>query len=136
MLDAVKRNVETTSEIPKRFFINNVDNLENLKNKNLDYFMNFNSLHLLDRFQINRNFLKVNVKEWPQNEDYLKGLKIFKTLRVVNDTAKRAVHLTEYINLLTKDEIQKQYLLQVVSEYKKQYPNANKTTVTKRIKIN
>ena len=137
MLDAVKCNEETTSEIPKRFFINNVDDLENLNDKNLDYFMNSNSLHLLDRFQINRNFLNVDVQEWPQNEDYLKGLKIFKTLRVVNDTAERGVHLTEeYINLLTKDEAQKQYLLQVVSEYKKQYPNANKTTVTKRIKIN
>ena len=33
MFDAVKRNVETTSEIPKRFFINNADDLENWKIK-------------------------------------------------------------------------------------------------------
>ena len=38
-----------------------------------------------------------------------------KKIKVVNDLAKRAVQLTqEYINVLAKDENQKQYLLQVI----------------------
>ena len=67
--------------------------------------MNSNSLHLLERFEINKQFLELNFEEWSTNEDYLKGMQIFKGLQVVNDSAERAVHLTEeYVNVLCKDE--------------------------------
>lgn len=43
---------------------------------------------------------------------------------VVNDVAERNVKLIEeYNTILTKDEDQKQYHLQVVNEYRKKYPH-------------
>ena len=51
---------------------------------------------------------------------------------MVNDLAERGVALMqEYNQLLTKDEDQKQALLQTVSEHRKKYPDAKKSTVTK-----
>ena len=79
--------------------------------------------------------LQTDIKQWSKNPDYNKGLSIFKELQIVNDTAERAVYTTEkYINVLTKDEEQKQYLMQAVTEYKQQYKSANKCTVTKKFK--
>ncbi len=54
---------------------------------------------------------------WPQNNNFQEGLKIVKTLKVVNDMAERGIKLiTDFNDLLTKDEEQKQYVLQVVSK--------------------
>jgi len=50
---------------------------------------------------------------------------------VVNDVAERNVKLIEeYNTILTKDEDQKQYLLQVVNEYRKKYPDSKKSTLS------
>jgi hypothetical protein len=52
-------------------------------------------------------------------------------LRVVNDFAERGVALMEEFNLaLTKDEDQKQSILQVVEAHRARFPDANKATVT------
>lgn len=62
-------------------------------------------------------------------EDYQKGLKIVSNLLVVNDVAERNIKLIEdYNSILTKDEDQKQYLLQVVNEYRNNYSDSKKTT--------
>ena len=43
-------------------------------------------------------------------------------IRVVNDVAERVVKLTQdYINVLTDGEPQKQYLLQFIDEYNKEF---------------
>ena len=50
--------------------------------------------------------------------------KLQKTV-VVNDVAERGVKLTqEYNNILTKDETEKQFVLQIVNENHKNYPAA------------
>ena len=55
------------------------------------------------------------------------GLMIFKNVRVVNDIAERGISLTEqYNNFLTKNEEQLQYVLQVVQNHRKQFPNCHK----------
>ena len=136
MVEAMQENDEVNNGVPKRLFINKMEDLENLRNKDIDYFINSNSLNLFNRFKINKDFLNLNVEEWSKNYDYLKGLEIFSNLRVVNDAAERGVHLfTDFANVLTKDEEQKQYLLQLVSSYKQEFPNANKETVTKKMKL-
>lgn len=54
--------------------------------------------------------------KWANNEDYNKALLVLKNIPVINDVAERGVKLIEdYNNKITKDESQKQYLLQVVS---------------------
>ena len=82
---------------------------EIFKNKDLDFFVNSESLNLFDRFNISKDFLKLNVDDWSKSEDYLKGVKIFKNMQVVNDCAERAVHLCHsFVSDLTKNENQKQ----------------------------
>ena len=69
-------------------------------------------------------------------------MKILEKLTVVNDTAEREVALAEDFNLLlTKDEDQRQYLLQAVKFHMKLYPTCQKeklaslfTTIKKRLK--
>jgi len=73
---------------------------------------------------------------WEKNEDYRKGLEIVNTFRITNDTAERGVNLMEeYNKVLTKNEDQKQYVLQVVEDYFLKYPNSLKTTVLKPLKL-
>lgn len=50
---------------------------------------------------------------------------------VVIDEGERSVKLIEYYNtILTKDEKQKQHLLQVINEYRKKYSDGNKATLS------
>jgi len=66
------------------------------------------------------------------NTDYLQAEAVVRGLRVVNDTAERGVALLqEYNALLTKDEEQTQFVLQVVKEHRKLYPDSNKATLMK-----
>lgn len=51
-------------------------------------------------------------------------------MRVVNDKAERGVKLIQDFNdTLTKDEDQKQFLLQVVTECRRLYPDTSKSTL-------
>lgn len=51
-------------------------------------------------------------------------------LKVVNDTAERSMKLIEnYNSIITKNEDQKQFLLQVVRNYHQKYPNRKKSTL-------
>ncbi|KYN10007.1 hypothetical protein ALC57_17866, partial [Trachymyrmex cornetzi] len=70
--------------------------------------------------------------DWPENEEFKNGLETVKKLKVVNDTAERAVKLIQDYNAcLTKNEEQKQFILQVVSDYKRCFPDAKKETLTR-----
>ena len=49
----------------------------------------------------------------------------------MNDHAERGVALIqEYSGLITNDEIQLQFLLQVVEDHRKMYPDSRKMTVS------
>lgn len=111
----------------------NLDDMEHLQVKNIDHFVNSHSLKFLERFQINQEFLKKDPSLWAQEETYQEGLNIVQYLKVVNDTAERAVSLMEgYNNILTNNDDQKQCIMQIISEYRKQYPDSTKKTVTKQ----
>jgi hypothetical protein len=87
-----------------------------------------------DRFNIKTEFLRQHPNTWHENNDFQEGLKIVKTLKVVNDMAERGVKLmTDFNDLLTKDEVQKQYVLQVVSKCRALYPDVSKGTLTKAL---
>jgi len=56
--------------------------------------------------------------------------KIINSLKIVNDTAERAVKLMEeYNSTLTLDEEQKQFILKCVQEHRKIYPDCKKSTL-------
>lgn len=64
------------------------------------------------RFDIDMNFHQLEIKKWSKTSIYLKALTIVKNLRVINDTAERAVKFTEgCINIVArhKDENQSCY---------------------------
>ena len=54
-------------------------------------------------------------------------------LRVVNESAERGVKLMEdYNKLFTKNEPQKQYVLRIVSDYRRKFPGYKKETLFQR----
>ena len=72
---------------------------------------------------IDQSFLAFPPDEWNGNEDFLRGKDRVRRLRVVNDTAERGVKLFEDFNkLITNDEEDKQFLLQVVEANRKAVP--------------
>ncbi|KAE9536730.1 hypothetical protein AGLY_006963, partial [Aphis glycines] len=70
-------------------------------------------------------FLKFDPEEWENMPDYQLGLSVVRCMQVVNDFAERGVALIQnYNSILTKDENQKQFLLQVVESHRKRFPDA------------
>ena len=78
---------------------------------------------LLTRMTIGDSFLSISSEIWSENNDYKQGKERVRQLRVVNDTAERGVRLfEEYNKLITNDEEEKQFLLQVVEANRKAVP--------------
>ena len=65
--------------------------------------------------------------EWEDDPIFQSSLKLVSGISVINDFAERGVALIQdYNQLLTKDEQQRQCLLQVVEWHRRHFPNANK----------
>lgn len=134
MVIALKNCEDSEFDSSKRYIINTDSEIKNLEKKDIDFFINSNTLKFFDRFDISKDFLETNADTWICNDNYLNGLAIVNNLQVINDVAERAVQLTQdYINRLTTQEDQKQYLIQVVSEYRAKYSTATKECLTKKI---
>ena len=90
------------------------------------------TMELFSRLQIPDTFLAQQPQDWCHNEAYQRGRKRIKALRVVNDTAERGVKLfEEYNQIITRDEEEKQLLLQVVEANRKAIP----TETTKKAAV-
>lgn len=77
--------------------------------------INSKSIGMFKRFQISTQFLTIDPANWNNHEDYKVGKQIINSLKVVNDTAERGVKLIEeYNKKFTKNEEQKQLVLQVI----------------------
>jgi hypothetical protein len=88
------------------------------------------TLQFFTRFELNKDFLRKSISDWSTDEGYNEGKNIVKKIKVVNDAAERGVKLIEDYNAkLTKDESQKQFLLQVVENYRKKFPDSRKFTL-------
>nr|XP_036227034.1 uncharacterized protein LOC118682429 [Bactrocera oleae] len=113
MVAALTSSGEDQLDFPKRFIFNSGD-FDWFLDKDVDYFINYDSVKFFERFNIDTDFLQLDFRKWSDHPDYLKGFEIVKHLKVVNDSAERAVKLTEeYINTLAKNEDQKQYVIQI-----------------------
>jgi hypothetical protein len=85
----------------------------------------FNSLGISDT-----TWLKKPTSTWGGHESYDKLSRFATSLLVTNDCAEREVALiTDYIEIITKDEDQRQHLLQGVELHRKCFPNAKKSTL-------
>jgi len=107
------------------------NHLNEVLEKNLDQFVRPRTRHFFSRFNIGTDFLRKEVAEWANDPQYQFGRDIVAKLRVTNDIAERAVKLIQdYNKSRTKSEEQQQYLIQVVNDYRKTYPDYKKSTLT------
>lgn len=105
---------EDEIDLPKKLTLK-AEEICNFLDRNLPVeLLSRNSLKTFTRFNINSDFLKIDSAKWDDNFDYKRGQDIIKSIKVVNDTAERHVKLMkEYNKTITKNEDQKQFLLQV-----------------------
>lgn len=90
--------------------------------KDLDFFVNAESLNLFKRFNLSTDFLNNHPSTWDTDEHYVAALNCITNLKVVNDCAERMVKLMKDFNgELTKDEEQLQYILQIVQKHRQDY---------------
>jgi hypothetical protein len=76
---------------------------------------------------IDDSFLNIPVEEWPESESYKIAFKLISNLACVNDVAERGVALIQNFNAtITKDEEQKQYLMQVIEKHRHDFAKCNR----------
>ena len=96
----------------------------------LSAFVTTNTRKFFEILQLSDAFLKLSPEQWKENSDYVASEQIVSALTVVNDSVERGVKLIQdYNSLLTKNEEQKQYLLQVVQEHRHKFPDSKKGTL-------
>lgn len=110
----------------------NLNHIKEIVSQDLSQFVTSESLNLFSRFEVSSEFLKLDPNKWETDTHYVQGLNAFSKLIVTNDVAERGVKLIqEYINILPKDDEQRQFLLHVVCEYRSKYPDSRKKTLQK-----
>ena len=93
-------------------------------------FVTDRSRYFFDQLSLNSDFLNVDPSEWETRADYQGAAEFVRTIKVVNDAAERGVSLMQsYNSILTKNEEQKQYILQVVEQHRQKFRNATKAAV-------
>ena len=91
--------------------------------------MTTGSLKFIELMNIDTQFLSADPASWEESPAYLDTQKRIKVLQIVNDFAERGIVMVErYHSAHTKDETQKQYLLQVVESHHKTYPSPSRPT--------
>jgi hypothetical protein len=108
---------EIDEDISKKLILRELDLPTFLMNENSTILVNLvtdKSFKLFKRFNITSDFLQIPPCKWKTNDDFLKADKIIKNFKVLNDAAERGIKLLQDFNeSITKDDIQKTYLLQV-----------------------
>ncbi|KAG0710388.1 hypothetical protein GWK47_022912 [Chionoecetes opilio] len=88
------------------------------------------TLHFFRKLHLDEAFLDLPPDSWQMDEGFQRSSQIVRNLAVVNDHAERGVALIQEFNgSLTKDEEQLQFLLQVVADHRKAFPDPRKRTL-------
>jgi hypothetical protein len=73
---------------------------------------------------------QLDVETWPNNASFKNAQSFVKNLACVSDCAERGVALIQaFNNSITKDEEQKQYLLQVVEKHRKDFKQCTRENI-------
>jgi len=130
MVGALNRDTNSPNENTKRIQVQ-INKIPELFNNGIEQFVSNETGRFFERFNLKDDFLKTDPLMWHKNENFVKGLELVNKLRVVNDSAERGVKLMEeYNQLLTKNEKQKQFVLQVVSDYRRKFPSTTKESLS------
>lgn len=85
------------------------------------------------RFSISTDFLDKDPSTWKDDPGYKSGIEKLEKTVVVNDVAERGVKLIQdYNNILTKDETEKQFVLQIADGDRKKYQTPTKSSLRKK----
>lgn len=105
--------------------------LTHLNEWELHHFITENTITFFERFDFPMNFMTKDPSEWKFDREFKEIQRTLANLQVVNDHAERAVKLfSDYNQSLTKDEKGKQYLMQVVNKYRKDFPDISKSDLS------
>ena len=98
--------------------------------KKLEDFVTFNTRRFFSITGLPSHFLQNSVSEWEHDDGFKTVKSTVRSMKVVNDIAKRGIaQMDEYNRLHTNNEEQKQFLLLVVQKYRQKYPDRKKTTL-------
>jgi hypothetical protein len=126
-VDMVKSLEKKGAEVPLRRITIEKTEIQTVQ---LCDFVSKNTLKLFTALDIAQDFLNQHPSTWENNKDFVNGRIRVQKLKVVNDAAERGISLIQTFNgILTNQEEQKQYLLQVVEQHRQKYPNPNKSTM-------
>lgn len=137
-LDVKKKMVEALelsenlqpSETVKRIVVKMKEVTQMYAANGLSDFVTPNTIKLFNRMKISQEFLKFDPLAWNARDDYPEGGKICSNISVVNDAAERGVKLiTDYNKILTHDKNEEQFILQIVKEYREEYPSHTKSAL-------
>ena len=125
MVQAAKQHNET-EDAPKRQILNSAACYQ----LELPDLVTKGSLSFFKKLGLSTAFLDEDPATWPLCKNYCMAVNTDNTMTVTNDHAERGVALKEKFNrALTHTEEQAQYLLQVVSDRRKKFPNCKKFTL-------
>ena len=97
--------------------------LDAVEQRSLASFATTNSVGLVTALGAGHNFLNVDPVEWSGRDDYTTTRRRARQLRVVNDFAERGVALiSAFCGAITRDEEQREHLLQVLKRHRALYP--------------
>lgn len=124
-------NKQAGSEIPRpRLDVKHVN-----LNKPLSSFITTSTRAFFTILNLNDAFLSKPPESWKDDENYIASEQIVTGLKVVNDSAERGVKLMQdYNSILTNDENQKQFLLQIVQQHRRTFPDSTKRTIVAGMK--
>lgn len=106
------------------------DVLQMFSEKKLSEFVSTKTQEFFERFCIETEFL--DPSSWNGREDYKEGYTFCQGLLAVNDTAERGVKLmTDFNKILARREEEKQFILQVVTNYRQVIPSERKSDLMK-----
>ncbi|XP_076298843.1 uncharacterized protein LOC143217957 [Lasioglossum baleicum] len=132
MVEAMNASAENDGKDSIKKFTICPDDVHKYRDKKINHFISPHSKRLFEKFLIPTSFLGKDPCTWNNDPDFKIGMNIVQGLKVVNDIAERGVKLMEdYNQLLSRNEEEKQYILQTVMEYRKQYPDATKQSLLK-----
>ena len=94
------------------------------------------SLYIFDILGFNKEWLKSPMHLWKDDPNYLEMKNYIKNLLVCNDPAERGVKMvSDFIDCLTKDSAHREDLLQIVDADRRQFPDTNKSTLSKKFTV-
>lgn len=133
MLEADKSEEEEEDKNQLKRYILQQKDFSSFTNIEFSSFVTPSSKNFFTRFSLSTDFLDKDPSTWKDDLGYKRAIEKLETTVVVNDVAERGVKLIQdYNNILTKDEAEKQYVLQIVARDRKNYPTATKSSLRKK----